>query len=293
MKKIILFIMLFLALLFLPSIKANADIGPKSTVTIQILGVDKEFFADLLFEYSLPDENTRNERYEQSQNYFNQAEEVPLLLKDYSEDGFVSALLYRARPTVPSSKSLNYLKYTYVPPKTFKIILIFKDNTYITSNTITTKLFNSNVTWDLKDEDLSISKQGAGTLNESIPYKEMTLDLLVRIVLTVLIEIVILFLFGYRLKKSFIIVLIVNIITQTILTIFMFQMRYFTMPLFGEVFALVAGEILILIIESITFRKLLKEHSKRRAQIYTFVANFGSIAIGFILMFVNFMNSIK
>lgn len=292
MKKFVLFIILLTFLLFVPSIKVEADMGPKSTVSINIVGVNEDFFIDLLFQRDLPNEQYRDERYEEG-NYFYPEQKIPLLLKDYSEDGFISSILYRGRPTVPSLKTQNLVKYSYVPPKTFKIIIIFDDDTFITSKPITTKLFNSNVTWDLSNIDLSISQTNVGTLEESIPYTQMGLDLITRIVLTVLIELVVLFLFRYKRRRSYSVALITNIVTQTILTIFMFQMRYFTAPFFGEVFALIVGEVLILIIESITYRRLLTEHSKKRAQVYTFVANFASVALGFVLMFINFMNSIK
>lgn len=283
MKKILVLIFILMAMSLFPFITSNADFGPKSAVTIDIIGVDQPYFFELLFEGELPIESYRLEAYQSALEHVNAQPYFPEMLKDFSEDGFISSLIYRGRPTVPILMGDTF-KYTYVPPQTFKLILIFEDDTYVTSPIITTKLFNSHVIWDLTSVDLLYTQSDVGIIEEIIPFSQMTSDLLIRILVTIAIELLVLFLFKYRLKRSYLLVFGVNAVTQTALTLFMFLMRYFFMPFFGEIFALTVGEFFVFLIEAVVFMTFLKEKKTKRAFGYTIVANLASLIVGFILM---------
>lgn len=285
MKKLLIFVCLFITFGLMPFLTVQADFGPKSAVMIDIIGVDQPYFFELLYEGTLPIESDRLDAYEYQLEVNVNQSFFPEIIKDISIDGFISSILYRARPTIPTVMGDTF-RYTYVPPQTFKLILIFEDDTYITSPTITTKLFNSHVTWDLSYVDLSYTQTDVGIIEEIIPFHQMSSDLLIRILVTIGVELMILFLFKYRLKKSYFLVFGVNAVTQTALTVFMFLMRYFFMPFFGEIFALTVGEFFIFFIEAVIFMKFLKEKKSKRAFGYTLIANFASLIVGFILMVV-------
>lgn len=286
MKKICIFVFVSIIIGFIPFMTVRADFGPKSSVTIDIIGVDQPYFFELLYADTLPIESDRMDAYLYAQEYNVTQPFFPEMIKDFSEDGFISSLLYRGRPTVPNILGTNTFRYTYVPPNTFKLILIFEDETYVTSPIITTQLFNSQVTWDLTGIDLSYTQMSVGDLDEIIPVYQMTSDLLLRIIITIGVELLVLLAFKYRLKKSYLLVLFVNLVTQTALTAFMFSMRYFFMPFFGEIFGLTVGEFFVFLIEAIIFMRFLREKSTKRALGYAILANLASLVVGFILMVV-------
>ncbi|MBN2268038.1 MAG: hypothetical protein JXC35_01310 [Acholeplasmataceae bacterium] len=287
MKKIWILMLILIIFGVFPILTVRADFGPKSAVTIDIIGINKPYFFELLYEDALPIESEREDAYQlaiesgmMEQSFF------PEMVKDFSEDGFISSLLYRDRPTVPYEIEEHSFRYTYIPPQTFKLILIFEDSTYLTSPIITTKLFNSHVTWDLANVNTSMIQSNIGVIEEDIPFFQMSSDLLIRIIVTIGVELLILLAFKYRLKKSYLLVLGVNLFTQTALTVFMFLMRYYFMPYFGEIIGLTIGEFLIFFIEIIIFMKFLKEKSSKRAFGYAMIANIASLILGFILMLI-------
>ena len=120
--------------------------------------------------------------------------------------------------------------------------------------------------------------------NESLTVRTTSLTrsiLLVsmRVVLTLLIEGFVFFLFGYRKKASWLMFLIVNIITQGFLNLVL-NLDWGSYALFP----FIGIEVLIFIAEMITFPLILKEHKKGRAVLFALSANFASLILGGILL---------
>ncbi|TVP85264.1 MAG: hypothetical protein EA375_05030 [Acholeplasmataceae bacterium] len=291
MRKTMLLVAVMLVAMTVPFFTVSADIGPKSGITIDIRGVDQPYFLDLLFPGEI-DEFWRDyaeTRLEECLDDFGYCSDfIPWLLLDFEEDGYVSSWLYRGRPTYHRQLDDHVYAYTYVPPREFKIIMVFEDGTYVTSPVVVTRLFQTRLVYDLTDVDLATDFTAAGTVTELVPVAGMTTDFLLRVILTIGIEILILFAFGYRLKSSYRLVILTNVVTQVTLTIFMFVMHWWYAPFFGEIFVLIIGEIFILAIELYVYIKWLKEQSKRRASVYAVVANLASFLIGLILIIVSF-----
>ena len=275
MKKMLAFWIIFLSIFIIPFQSVNADLGPKRTLDVRITGVNQPYFLDLLVEDQINDDLT---------NIQEQYPTLPLMIWTFEEDGFISNIIAApwGRPMIRIGE--NHYRDNYYAPQRFKLILIFEDNTYVTSDIISTKLFNSRITWDLSEVDLSSVHIGVGDVTEEWPIAYMSIDLFVRIVLTILIEIAVLYAFGYRLKNSYKLVLYMNLVTQTILTGFVIAMRYFYLPFLGELFVLIVGEILIFIIEITLFVFFLREFTKKKAALYGFVANLISLMAGFLFL---------
>lgn len=291
MRKSMLLISVILVAMTIPFFTVSADIGPKSGVSIEIRGVEQPYFLDLLYpgemsEYWREHAETELEGCLDFHDYC--ASFIPWLLLDFEEDGYISSWLYRGRPTYHRQRDDHVYDYTYVPPREFKIILVFEDGTYVTSPVVVTRLFQTRLIYDLTDVDLATDFTAAGTVNELVPVVGMTTDFILRVILTIGIEILVLFAFGYRLKHSYKLVIATNLVTQVTLTIFMFVMHWWYSPFFGEIFVLVIGEIFILAIELFIYIKWLKEKSKARAGGYALVANLASFLIGLILVIVSF-----
>lgn len=112
----------------------------------------------------------------------------------------------------------------------------------------------------------------------------MTLELALRIIGTIIIEVLILFLFGYIKKFSYKLIIFVNLATQITLTGFMFAAKYFVYPVIGELFVLIFGEAMIFMSEALIYRFYLKEKTKNRAVIYAIVANLIALLASFSVM---------
>lgn len=270
MKKGLVFLVLVMSLLLCPHFFVRADFGPKRTLDLEIIGVDQDYHLELLMPGTLPEGeylSSIQEIIEEDDPNF------PDMLYTFESEGYVSANLVLFWGAWYQNPSDNYYFFSYNPPSNFKIMLIFDDGHYIISRPIETTLFNSKVTFDVTGVDLSIDQFDVGRVREIFPIRTMSLELALRIVGTIFIEIIVLFLFGYIKKKSFTLVVFVNLVTQILLTGFMFAAKYFIFPVIGEIFVLIVGEAMIFLSEIIIYRFYLTERSKNRAMLYALIAN--------------------
>jgi len=145
-----------------------------------------------------------------------------------------------------------------------------EQNFKISLPTETFKTYNNLLTLDLDAESLIIGQS---------PLRVPIL-VTMRVVLTLLIEGIVFYLFGFREKRSWLIFLVINLITQGGLN------AMITGPGIGSywIIGFIFGEIIILIVEMIAFISLLKEHKKSRRAIYTITANLASLILGGILI---------
>jgi hypothetical protein len=130
------------------------------------------------------------------------------------------------------------------------------------------KSYNNIFSLDLENQTLTPGK--------SLPVSITLISF--RIILTLIIEALIFYLFGFRKKKSWLIFLAVNLLTQGLLNIAL--SRSFN-PLDSYiVFSLIFGEILVFIFELIAFLILVKEHRLLRTGLYVISANLLSLIAG-------------
>lgn len=282
MKKALIFILLLISFIFISDFEVRAEVLPYQSVSVTIKGVDKPYKLELLYKDKLPSDKEKELMYI---NYYNRfGETVPLFYKNFTDEGYIIASFYRGRDTFPTQRSDHNYLYPYLPPRTFKLMLLFEDDTYITSNVVSTKLFNAQVTWDLSNLNLDETQTNIGIIKEIIPRSKMSIDFLSRIIFVVILEVFILFLFRYRLKESFLLVLLTNIITQTFFAIYMFKARYYTGPYLGEYVEIIANGFLLIIIEGILYGLFLNEKSFNRAFFYNLTANIAAIGLSILLM---------
>ncbi len=129
------------------------------------------------------------------------------------------------------------------------------------------KTYNNVFMLDLKEQTLTSGKSLSRTM------KLVSL----RVFLTLIIESIIFLIFGYRQKKSWLYFLVINLFTQGFLNIWLNGLS----PVVGyALFALIFGEILVLIAELIAFSILTKEKSRIITFSYVLLANLASLIIG-------------
>ncbi|SCY37723.1 hypothetical protein [Alkaliphilus peptidifermentans] len=98
-----------------------------------------------------------------------------------------------------------------------------------------------------------------------------------RIILTLMIEGLVFLLFGFRQKRSWIIFLIINLITQGGLNLWL---NGFSPLASYIIFSLIFAELIIFAVEIIAFSTLVKEHSGYRKVSFVLVANLLSLIAG-------------
>lgn len=277
------FLAIFLVLLFLIPITVKADIGPKASLVIRVnYNTNTNIHVDLLKEGDLDNDRV----IEHDQTLLD--EKFYEYLKDKSFDGYVSAQIYRGAPygiTIEEKNDYFEVRVTYRYPKEFKVIVFDETNNKVfVTKAISQKAFDSNMEITIDYDDTKYPN--ITLINDDIQIKENhnisrgSLSLALRIVITILVEIFILFLFQYRNRKSYHIVGVTNFITQTILSVFLFVTMYIN-GLFDYIFFFIVGEIIVITIELLVYRKFLKEIEGNRYVLYALVANLATILLTF------------
>ncbi|MCD4827083.1 MAG: hypothetical protein K8Q99_04825 [Acholeplasmataceae bacterium] len=277
-KKALSFILVVCALISIISIDTKADIGPKATADITIVGVDEPYYFDLLIYKNYDVEPIPDTEAQDIIEWEYYDDTYPLdALNGYQDSqGYASRTLYSGPPGSTSrveGMSDTYRAGYFSAPKVFKIVIVIDDDIIITSKIIDRKLFTSTMTYDLTGVDLSFSQENVGVVSETIPYGHFSLTLIIRVIITIAAELLVLYMFRYRQKSSFYRTGLTNLVTQTTLTLFMTLAFYFWGSFFGLLGVLIFGEMIVFIAEIVLYRYILTEQSKSRAMLYGFVAN--------------------
>lgn len=160
---------------------------------------------------------------------------------------------------------------------------------FIASNDYVLKVKSGSNNFEVPFEEPINSYENIYTLdlhNRKIIKGELLLRSIIlvslRIIFTLLIEAGVFFIFGFRNKKSWITFLIVNLVTQGGLNIYLDKLTIING--YYIIFALIYSEILILLLEAISFTVVVKEHGWVRRFTYAIVANIISLFVGGILL---------
>lgn len=268
-------------LMMLP-ITSNADIGPKPSLTIIVKGMgEEEYWLDLLVS-----DETEYMWLDISEEELERVSK----LANYNEDGLHPALLVGTHfPMYGSLKGErqedgSYIhRFTYVGvPSEFKIAILKNDGTMIISDMVKRNHFQSVMEYTLGTSRIS-ERVDLNAVKEIFP-RGYIWGLLQRMAATLIIEIIIALLFGFTLKKSWKTLLITNIVTQTMLNIFIIFATYRGGQLL-EIFVFFIGELFVLATEIIVYSRSLVEHGMKRRIVYTVLANAASLAAGFWMLF--------
>ena len=262
-------------------ITARADTGPKPSVriTFENLG-DSLCYGTLLSEKPSTGPQSAwggNEDFA----YHNDNERYPYATLNYETwkafvdyedtDGYY---FLQIGWQVNETKELNW---TYYPPQKFKILLYFPEtDTFLVSGIYERYAFDSYFSVDV----------GASMLQVETSYQFgwEILSLLARVCITIALEMAIALLFGFRDKKTLLLLIIVNSATQIILNVLL-NIINFNSGQAAFVTGYVLLEIAIFAIEAVVYCKMttLLTHKDRPIWfyiLYAFVANAASFVVG-------------
>lgn len=122
---------------------------------------------------------------------------------------------------------------------------------------------------------LDLQKQ---TLTVGEPWWRQPLLIGLRVLLTLVLEAAVLWCFGYRSKRSWVVFLVVNLLTQASLNIYVLDAVLYGS--YSWTYAYVLMEAVIFLTEAVVFSLLLKEKKRRRGVACALAANGVSMAVG-------------
>ena len=295
MKRRIGIILLCMILLFtmLPT-TAVADIGPKPSVEIQFTGVEEgvTYYATLL---SYHKSTGRASAWDGNPLDSKEGDPIWKAFVDYKDsDGYYFLQEYW------DCTGKDQFRWGYYPPTPFKVLCYFPEtDTYAVSEIYERYAFDTYYKVDLSEVSVLKAKK-------NYDYTWETISLVARIVITILLEMGLAMMFGYRHKKQLRFLAAVNIVTQILLNILL-NVLNFRIGHWAFVFYYVLLELLVILMESILYVLVLPKMSlsitkdrieavetgkkvsvpktiqKRYTVIYAVVANVASFAIGLLV----------
>lgn len=254
----------------------RADMGPKPSITIVVQDPPAgEYYLDLLIDRDLPYENI----FEEDRAKYDP--EKLGILESYSKDGWYPGLAHgtgvpmwgKLTGEQKNGQMHHTFGYFGVPDR-FKVIVVTPDNQVMVSEVLEKIVFQETFILDYNTME---TEQNMALAPAYAKQFFMTL------IATLIIEGIVLLLFGFSLKKNWLAFLGVNFGTQLIMTSVLGTVLIRS-GLFNAYFVFVPLEIGIIIAEAIAFRYLLKGHSAGRRVGYAVAANLASAAAGVLLI---------
>ena len=283
MKKSLRNSILLLLTAMLLTVSALADSGPKAQLTVKVENAPSEpYYLDLLAEGEF--EHKGDSAFDGLQWSYSDEERAAL------DDELLDAL----RAAVPEGwhactaqgtngapmwgdligsdaggVRLHSFRYHGVPD-TYRIILVTKSGESWVSGVLHRATLQSSATVDW----------AARTANAPSPAMAYALQFLCTLLPTLLIEGLLLFAFGYRSKRSWLVFLLVNLVTQGGFAVYL-AVTVLNHGVSGwSLIFYIPIEVIITLVELLLYRRLLTEKNKARAAVYAIAANLCSAVFG-------------
>lgn len=174
------------------------------------------------------------------------------------------------------------ISFTYYCPNEYKIVIYQNDEFLIATDILEMYAFTTYYEIDFSN-GISVSQENIKVIN-SYNYFNEILNLVIRVVLTLVIEIGLFFLFKLYTKRNLSIVIIVKLATQIFLNVAI-NIEQFYSGFLSAIILLFDLEVFILIIESVLYQALFKEKKHWVILIYSILANVLSFVCGLIIFY--------
>ena len=251
------------------AVPASADSGPKPALTVTVVNPPEgEYYLDLLIRES--------DRYES----IDPAEYDPVLiqgLKSWEEEGWYPALVEgTSRPLFGDLRAgedgVHRFSY-YGLPDTFRIAVSAAEGAKATEESFTRTVFYTHLTYDWASNTIT---------RATTPVGFYTVQFASTLVPTLIVEGLLLWLFGFRARRDWLVFFLVNVLTQVWLHLWAGSGIMAAGGHYLWYLMLSLAEIPILVVELIAYLFLLKEHGKGRRALYAVCANAASYAAGYL-----------
>lgn len=265
------------------TVTALADTGPKPQLTIRVENAPEEpYYLDILAEGNYEDAASSFDGLEWSYS----DEEIAALDQELLEalraavpegwhactaEGSTGAPMWG--DLYPDEDSLHTFGYHGVPD-TYRVLMVTKSGEVFLSEVCTRKVLQSSATVDWAGRTVTVPPTWAGYV----------LQFLSTFLPTILLEGVLLLLFGFSWKRNWKPFLLVNLITQGALALYFSLQAVWHGVGYWYFLLFIPAEIAIAMVEAGLYTQLLTGRSRRRAFVYGLTANICSAALGFALV---------
>lgn len=290
------FLCLAMTVLLFAPVTAKADMGPKPSVRILFENMgDTLCYGTLLSERESTgpawawDGTEENAIHNGNENYSGSDldYEIWKAFVEYEDpDGYY--FLQRSW-TVSEQKEIAW---TYYPPSPFKILLYYPETgTFVSSGIYEKYAFDTYYTVDMSGVQIGsveyneeLSTDARLEAYRSYNYRVEVYSLLARIAITIIVEMVIALLFGFRKKRQLLLLAGVNTVTQVILNVLLNVINY-NSGHYAFVFYYILFELIVFGLEAVVYGKYLNRMSEPARPkwfyvLYALVANGVSFAAG-------------
>lgn len=269
MKRLLRTVPCLLLCLILLGGAASADMGPKQSVTITVTNAPEGiYYLDLLHQEDVDYSNVDLEKYD------------PALLeglRSWEGEGWYPSLVHGTNlplfgDLTPGTDGTHTFSY-YGLPDTFRIAVSSADGAQATAEPFTRTVFHTELVYDYESNTITQSTSTVGY------YLTQFLSTFIP---TLVVEGILLWLFGFRSRRSVAVFLIVNLVTQAALHILVGSAILSVGAHYLYYLMLVPVEVLILLVEAIVYGLLLRDQKPGRRVGYAVCANLASYAAGFL-----------
>lgn len=256
-------------------VTVKADMGPKPSVIIEVIGLEeKEYYVTLLSERdSIGPWSYGNEYYD----YMGEEWVFEEFEKYQDKDG------YYFLSFMEDCSEDDIFEWTYYPPQKFKVLIYTADDKqfYCSEEIYERYAFDSYFKVVISNDE----KMGNTiTAQKSYDFSMELLSLVMRVILTIGIEVLVAIVFRYKDKKSLTVIGVTNVCTQVILNVLLNVINYKS----GEmafVFHYVWMEMVVFAIEAVIYTKFIDKRDNsmdkiRHPVMYAALANLVSIVVG-------------
>lgn len=279
MKKVISLIIIALIMaVSVLSAAVSADLGPNDSVNISFRNTGTE-----LCYCTLLSEKTNSGPFS-AKDESRDKDVVDRAFSDYRDpDGFYYLHNYSR---IDVSKEFEW---NYFPPSTFKILLYYPGTeTFAVSGIYEQYAIKSFFTVDLKDIQVGADNLTLTAERKYSPFF-VVFAFIMRMLITLAIEVVIAIPFGFKRKKQLASIIIINFITQLVLNLILYIEAVDSGIWF--IFLYISLELLIFIIEAIIYAFALRDPKNPRADagdcvLYSFLGNSASLICGALITIV-------
>ena len=272
--KIVLSVLIFLLIFSIGTTTVSADMGPKPASYITIKGIEGEYVAC----FAAKNAWGPNFDYEGWQEYEMDYVKYNPIMEYKDEEGFKWITDYY------KCNGESEIRFTYYCPEVYKIVIYQNDQFLIATEAL--EMYAYATYYEIDFSTGTVTTPEDITITKTYDYFSEILNLIVRIVLTLAIELGLFFLFRLYTKRNFNVVLITNLVTQIFLNVAI-NISLYNSGYMDALFLLFALEFVVLIIEFITYQILLKEKKRCIIILYPIIANALSFGLGlFIFRFI-------
>lgn len=281
MKKKLFCVLLCLALVLpLTTVTAYADCAPKPSIRVSVK-TDGNVYVAILAENPQIGPNTAIEpgAEPESWQYSIDTPEEQNAWNAFRDYGYPENCYFMGE------LGRNGASWTYICPNTFRIGIYSPeyDTVLVSEQTFETYAFHSTFQIDLSAVDITKSGVVSMELEKDVDVEGEITGFATRLVLTLVIELALALLFGYRKKKQILTVLLVNLVTQVALN-GMLSLWYFVEGPFDALIRLALAEIVVIVVESILYARKLKDEHPSVSVLYAVLANLASVTAGWLMI---------